>query len=1003
MWHELGHRSPVTALARCPSPTSSNLFAVGYEDGSIRIWDSTTSTAQLTFNGHRRAVSSLTFDATGMRLASASQDTTIILWDLVAETGLFRLKGHRDVVTDLAFVKSPQAGAGENEAVAASSSSAPHADPNSTGFLLSTSKDGLLKLWDLALQHCIETLVPAKGELWSLAVFENVSSSPQDASYTDTLVLTGSADGQVKVWSLSAQVLAGGLEAMVGDNQQIKALTPIGDLELAAKRRVTQIAFNSHASSSPYLAISSSDRSVQVFRIRDEDEMRKKLARRRRRQKEKEREKAGGKKVANGDLPHDDADEEEAEVTWVDRIEPYTIVRPESGRLRSFAFTSGLDTRAASTSKAHANTAPLLLATNANSMEVHNIPSPPKSKADKKSTGGAIEPVLAGSLDLPGHRSEVRALSLSSDDSLLASADSLGSLKVWNVKTGRCIRTLACGYALTLSWLPGDKYVIVGCKDGSIRTFDIPAGENIETLSQAHTGPVWSIALNPDGLGCVSASADKDVKFWEFEMRSVTEEQQGNEGDAPVSGPQRLTLSHTRTLRMTDDVLYAKYSPNGKLLALSLLDNTVKVFYADSLKFFLSLYGHKLPVLSLDISVDSRLCVTVSADKNIKIWGLDFGDCHKSIFGHQDSIMSVAFERGQQGGGLLGGREGASHHFWTVGKDGLVKYWDGDKFELIQTMEGHHGEVWALAVGARGDVVVSSGADRSLRVWEKTEEPLFLEEEREKEQEKLFEQADREARDREEAQTGAVGSLAGNASGAADGDTVEQEASAVTGSNSQGLMAGERLVEALDLGDEDRVQRSQWVQMGKRGPAPPRNPVILAQFNEGEVSSTSNEEDDRVAERYVLKTVERIIPAQLDDALLTLPFDKVLSLFGYLNRWIGGGASTSYNTSSSLPLLSRILFFLLRTHHHQLVSNSNAQLRTALVGLRTHLKKRLEKSKLVIGYNVTGLKYLQKLDLEQRIGGFYERSGFDIEENVARKNVREEAGAIVRKRKANVA
>ncbi len=45
---------------------------------------------------------------------------------------------------------------------------------------------------------------------------------------------------------------------------------------------------------------------------------------------------------------------------------------------------------------------------------------------------------------------------------------------------------------------------------------------------------------------------------------------------------------------MTDDVLAVRYSPNGKLLAVSLLDSTVKVFYQDSLKFFLSLYGHKV-------------------------------------------------------------------------------------------------------------------------------------------------------------------------------------------------------------------------------------------------------------------------------------------------------------------------------------------------------------------------------------------------------------------------
>lgn len=61
----------------------------------------------------------------------------------------------------------------------------------------------------------------------------------------------------------------------------------------------------------------------------------------------------------------------------------------------------------------------------------------------------------------------------------------------------------------------------------------------------------------------------------------------------PRSG-RLLSLVHVRTLKMTDDVLSVRYSPNGKFLAVALLDSTVKVFYQDSLKFFLSLYGHKV-------------------------------------------------------------------------------------------------------------------------------------------------------------------------------------------------------------------------------------------------------------------------------------------------------------------------------------------------------------------------------------------------------------------------
>lgn len=45
----------------------------------------------------------------------------------------------------------------------------------------------------------------------------------------------------------------------------------------------------------------------------------------------------------------------------------------------------------------------------------------------------------------------------------------------------------------------------------------------------------------------------------------------------------------------------------------------LQVYYMDSFKFFLSLYGHKLPVLCLDVSSDGTLLATGSADKNIKV------------------------------------------------------------------------------------------------------------------------------------------------------------------------------------------------------------------------------------------------------------------------------------------------------------------------------------------------------------------------------------------------
>lgn len=68
-----------------------------------------------------------------------------------------------------------------------------------------------------------------------------------------------------------------------------------------------------------------------------------------------------------------------------------------------------------------------------------------------------------------------------------------------------------------------------------------------------------------------------------------------------------------------------------------------------------------------------------------------------------------------------------THYMFSVGKDRLVKYWDADKFELLLTLEGHHSEIWCLAVSNRADFLVTGSHDRSIRRWDRTEEPFFIE------------------------------------------------------------------------------------------------------------------------------------------------------------------------------------------------------------------------------------------------------------------------------------
>jgi len=100
-------------------------------------------------------------------------------------------------------------------------------------------------------------------------------------------------------------------------------------IPLSSKHRVSQLSFHPRLQ---YLAVQSHDRSVEIFRVRTEEEIRKKQARRKKRVREKKKEK--GQKESDTE---DQENEKEREVDVVELFTPYLIVR-SSGKIRSFEF-----------------------------------------------------------------------------------------------------------------------------------------------------------------------------------------------------------------------------------------------------------------------------------------------------------------------------------------------------------------------------------------------------------------------------------------------------------------------------------------------------------------------------------------------------------------------------------------------------------------------------------------------------------------------------------------
>ncbi|PVH19796.1 hypothetical protein CXQ85_003654 [Candidozyma haemuli] len=866
--------SPPATVVALAFHEPTNIIAAGHNDGTIKIWDLTSGSVMVTFSGHRSSISVLQFDRTGTRVISGSADSSIIMWDLVGEEGLFKLKGHKSQITGLSFLsENPES----------------KQDDEFEDYVVSVSKDGLVKMWDTSSKQCIETHLAHSSECWSLGL----------NSLQDMLITCGSKD-QVKIWEI---------DLSKEDGQKI---TSKGEFEKQSKSRCTNIQFSTlkdTSSSYEMFYLQNADRTTEIFRIRSAEEIKKGIAKRTKRLTEK-------------GLDEDEILQSlrESEISML--ITPLTTVRTIS-KIKSCVWV-----------KSSRKSMDLLLSLTNNSIEYHSIALPEQIR---KAQASELNSVKVHSIDHRGHRTDIRAMDLSDDNRLLATASN-GELKIWNTKTENVLRTftLESGYALCCKFLPGGTLVVVGYKNGDLELYDLASSSLIDKVEKAHENAsvvvngkaddnrsaIWSMDLTPDGKTIITGGNDKAVKFWNIKVGQELVAGTGN----TIS---TLKLVHTQTLELPEEVLCVRVSPDSRLLAVSLLNNNVQVVFMDSLKLFLTLYGHKLPVLSIDISHDSKIIITSSADKNIKIWGLDFGDCHRSIFGHQDSIMNVRFIP-------------ESHNFFSSGKDGMIKYWDGDKFQCIQKLPAHQSEVWALCVSRSGTFAVSTSHDHSIRIWSATNDQVFLEEEREKEMDELYEN---EVLDSLEA----VDTKGGKAD-----DDEEEEGDGVEGVSKQTtetLKAGEKLMEALDIGIEDldateayelQLQQFKSKKPGVMNPQKPTPHSILLAF--GVTGS-----------QYVLDTMTKIRAAQIEDALLVMPFSYILKLLRFVEIWTNKDNIT--RNLINLQSICKVLFFVVRTNSKELVNQRDPKIKTHLLKVKEQLRGELTKASGQLGYNTQGLMF----------------------------------------------
>ena len=848
------------------------------------------------------------------------------------ETGLFRLIGHSAPISDISFVPKTE-------------------ELESFNGLISSSYDGLVKVWDLDAQCCVQTIANHGGQVLCSTVLALPSSEDSENSSDSKRcrLVTGCVDGKVRMYSIhksNRMKMEGDMDISETDNSEEDDVCSFMGLLQTPQNVATSnekiAALQFHPSGNYFGYIRNNAKSIDVYAVRSEADTVQKKKRRLRRKREKENKSSKEPEVKKGKKRGilDDEEDEEPEpeenikqetikdleqIQATDEYEYITTVRA-SHKIKAFKFTPYLEKKGGIR---------IVCALGTNALEVHSIAKEGEEKDAK------FKSSVVSSIDMYGHPTGIRSIAISSDD-VLACTVSKNIAKVWNVKSRSCLRSLPLtsvsskkqgSYGLCSVFLPGDTHVVIGTREGYLLIVDIASGDVVFT-EKAHDKEIWSIdvkkpsSFNEDeSIAIVTGSADKMVKFWEVES-------QGDDSDEEEesSHPGQPMLVHTRTLESNDDVVAVRYSYSHekRMVFVSTLDCQIKVFFDDSLKFFLSLYGHTLPALALDASDDDAILASGGADKSIKIWGLDFGDTHRTLYGHTDSITDLKFVK-------------KTHNFFTSSKDGSIRYWDGDRFEQILLLSGHMSEINCLAISKTGAYILSGSMDRQVRVWERTRDMVFLEEEKERELEEMFDKVDNNGdedgtakimrrRRQEEAQEEDE-----------DGENEPQSEAAVKRSVLS-VAAGDRIMETLERADQEMKDAASFrkSQEGKGANAKKRmpNPLLLGMD----------------PPQYVLWVLRSVKSAELEQSLLVLPLNHMERLIYYLILLLRNG--------QGVELCSRAAVFLVKTHQSQLVGHE--RMSVPLRELRRLLKIRLAEARDTIGYNLAAIRIIAKVAEENK-------------------------------------
>ena len=165
-----GHTEAILHVSYSPD---GRHLASGGGDTTVRFWDVNTNLPKHTCHGHKNHVLCTAWSPDGKRFASADKNGILIMWDPLNGKALSTIKAHSKYITSIAWEPMHRNKACER--------------------LVTSSKDGLAKIWNVRTKQCEATL---SGHIDSI---ECVKWGGEG------LIYTASRDRMIKVWGAENQ------------------------------------------------------------------------------------------------------------------------------------------------------------------------------------------------------------------------------------------------------------------------------------------------------------------------------------------------------------------------------------------------------------------------------------------------------------------------------------------------------------------------------------------------------------------------------------------------------------------------------------------------------------------------------------------------------------------------------------------------------------------------------------------------------------------------------